>query len=76
MPVVALAGTAARAFSDGRAVAIGALGDALPHNTMALVNVAYNISYGWTKPLKVEESGPVVGRLLSEIASESTPTGW
>lgn len=25
-------------------------GDALPHNTMALVNVAYNISFGWTKP--------------------------
>jgi hypothetical protein len=50
MPGVALAGTAALAFSDGRAVAIGAPGDALPHNTMALVNVAYNISYGWTKP--------------------------
>jgi cytochrome c peroxidase len=40
----------ALAFSDGRAVAVGALGDPLPHNTMALVNVAYNISFGWTKP--------------------------
>jgi cytochrome c peroxidase len=26
------------------------LGDALPHNAMALVNVTYNISFGWTKP--------------------------
>jgi cytochrome c peroxidase len=40
----------ALSFSDGRAVAVGALGDALPHSAMALVNVAYNISFGWTKP--------------------------
>jgi len=40
----------ARAFSDGRPVAIGATGDALPHNAMALVNVAYNLSFGWNKP--------------------------
>jgi cytochrome c peroxidase len=29
---------------------MGARGQALPHSAMALVNVAYNISYGWTKP--------------------------
>jgi cytochrome c peroxidase len=40
----------ARAFSDGRRVAVGATGQALPHNAMALVNVAYNISFGWMKP--------------------------
>jgi cytochrome c peroxidase len=40
----------ARAFSDARPVAIGATGQALPHNAMALVNVAYNLSFGWTKP--------------------------
>jgi cytochrome c peroxidase len=40
----------ARAFSDDRRVAIGATGEALPHNAMALVNVAYNISFGWMKP--------------------------
>jgi cytochrome c peroxidase len=40
----------ARSFSDGRPVAVGALGDALPRNAMALVNVAYNTSFGWTKP--------------------------
>lgn len=39
----------ARSFSDGRPVAVGATGEALPHNALALVNVAYNISFGWTK---------------------------
>ena len=39
----------ARSFSDGRAVAVGATGAALPHSAMALVNVAYNISFGWTR---------------------------
>ena len=39
----------ARAFSDGRRVALGATGQPLPHNAMALVNVAYNISFGWTR---------------------------
>ena len=37
-------------FSDGRKVAVGATGEALPHSAMALVNVAYNVSFGWTKP--------------------------
>jgi cytochrome c peroxidase len=40
----------ARAFADGRSVAVGARGDALPRNAMALVNIAYNITFGWTKP--------------------------
>jgi len=40
----------ARAFTDGRRVAVGATGAATRHNSMALVNVAYNTSYGWTKP--------------------------
>jgi cytochrome c peroxidase len=40
----------ARAFSDGRTVAVGATGEALRHNALALVNVAYNLSFGWDKP--------------------------
>jgi cytochrome c peroxidase len=40
----------ARAFSDGRPVAVGATGAKLAHNAMALVNVAYNVSFGWTTP--------------------------
>lgn len=39
----------ARSFSDGRTVAVGATGEALPHNAMALINVAYNVSFGWTR---------------------------
>ena len=40
----------ARSFSDGRSLAVGATGERLPHSAMALVNVAYNVSFGWTKP--------------------------
>lgn len=39
-----------RAFSDGRPLAVGATGAKLMHNAMALVNVAYNVSFGWTTP--------------------------
>jgi cytochrome c peroxidase len=39
----------ARAFSDGRRVAQGATGQALAHNALALVNVAYNVSFGWSR---------------------------
>ena len=40
----------ARAYSDGRARAVGSTGELLTHGAMSLANVAYNISYGWTKP--------------------------
>jgi cytochrome c peroxidase len=40
----------ARSFTDGKPRAVGTLGDTLPRNAMALVNVAYNVSFGWTKP--------------------------
>ncbi len=38
----------ARAFTDARALAVGATGQVLNRNAMALVNVAYNVSYGWS----------------------------
>ncbi|HTT00523.1 MAG TPA: cytochrome c peroxidase [Steroidobacteraceae bacterium] len=40
----------ASAFTDHRARAVGATGATLPHSAMALVNVAYNVSYGWSDP--------------------------
>ena len=40
----------ARAFTDARTLAAGATGQTLQRNAMALVNVAYNTSYGWTSP--------------------------
>jgi cytochrome c peroxidase len=40
----------ARAFTDGRAVAVGATGQTLTRSAMSLINAAYNISFGWMKP--------------------------
>ncbi|HEY8509276.1 MAG TPA: cytochrome c peroxidase [Steroidobacteraceae bacterium] len=40
----------AKSFTDGRRVGVGATGAELKHNSMALVNVAYNVSFGWQKP--------------------------
>ena len=37
----------ARAFTDGRAHALGSTGQAHPRSAMSLTNVAYNSSYGW-----------------------------
>jgi len=39
-----------RAFTDGRAVALGATGQPTANGAMSLANVAYNISFGWSKP--------------------------
>jgi cytochrome c peroxidase len=61
----------ARAFSDGRPVAVGATGEALPHNAMALVNVAYNVSFGWMKPqvrsLEAQMLEPLLSRHPIEL---------
>ena len=40
----------ARAFTDGRARAVGATGQVLRHNAMPLANAAYNVSFGWSRP--------------------------
>ncbi|HEU4427936.1 MAG TPA: MbnH family di-heme enzyme [Myxococcota bacterium] len=40
----------ARAFSDGRARAVGATGELHPRSAMALANVAYNVRFGWDDP--------------------------
>jgi cytochrome c peroxidase len=40
----------ALAFTDGRAVAEGALGDRLPRAAMPLANVAYSPALGWADP--------------------------
>jgi cytochrome c peroxidase len=56
----------ARSFSDGRPVAVGATGDALPHNAMALVNVAYNISFGWAKPAVRSLEAQMLEPMLNE----------
>jgi cytochrome c peroxidase len=40
----------ARAFTDGRAQAIGSTGASHARSTMSLTNVAYNASFGWADP--------------------------
>ena len=40
----------ARAFTDGRAQAIGSTGANHARSTMTLANVAYNASFGWADP--------------------------
>jgi cytochrome c peroxidase len=56
----------ARSFSDGRPVAIGATGEALAHNALALVNVAYNVSFGWMKPQVRSLEAQMLEPLLNE----------
>jgi cytochrome c peroxidase len=61
----------ARSFSDGRARAVGATGASLSTRTMALVNVAYNLSYGWQHPeltsLEAQMRLPLLNRHPVEI---------
>ncbi len=40
----------ARAFTDGRARALGATGEPHPRSAMSLANVAYNTRFGWEDP--------------------------
>jgi cytochrome c peroxidase len=60
-----------RSFSDGRALAVGTTGSTLPHNALALVNVAYNVSFGWTEPrvrsLEAQMLKPLLSRHPIEL---------
>ena len=60
-----------RSFSDGRSLAVGATGETLPHNALALVNVAYNVSFGWTEPqvrsLEAQMLKPLLSRHPIEL---------
>jgi cytochrome c peroxidase len=56
----------AKAYSDGRALAVGATGDTLRHSAMSLVNIAYNISYGWTRPELQSLEAQMLEPLLNE----------
>jgi cytochrome c peroxidase len=61
----------ARAFSDGRPLARGATGEALTHNALTLVNVAYNLSFGWNTPavhsLEAQMRTPLLNRHPIEL---------
>jgi cytochrome c peroxidase len=55
-----------RAFSDARARSVGAKGELLAVNAMALINVAYNVSYGWSKPSLRSLEAQMLEPLLNE----------
>ena len=59
----------AHSFAQDRPVAIGATGEALAHNAMALVNVAYNISFGWTNPGRRPELQSLESQMLEPLLS-------
>jgi len=56
----------ARSFTDGRATALGATGQPTANGAMALVNVAYNVSYGWSKPTVQSLEAQMLEPLLNE----------
>jgi len=60
-----------RSFSDGRVVAVGATGEPLAHNALALVNVAYNVSFGWSgrhaRSLESQMLEPILNRHPPEL---------
>ena len=61
----------ALSFTDGKPRAVGTLGDTLPRSAMALVNVAYNVSFGWIKPglrsLEAQMREPLLNRHPVEL---------
>jgi cytochrome c peroxidase len=61
----------ARSYTDGRAHAVGATGAVMAHSSMALINVAYNLSYGWQQPqissLEAQMRQPLFNRHPVEI---------
>jgi cytochrome c peroxidase len=64
----------ARAFTDGRRVAVGATGEALQRNAMSLANVAWNVSFGWDDPsprtLEAQMLKPLLNQHPIELGAE------
>ena len=56
----------ARAFTDGRRLAVGATGEQLNRNAMSLANVAWNVSFGWTDPRPRTLEAQMLKPLLNE----------
>jgi cytochrome c peroxidase len=61
----------ARSYTDGRALAVGATGATLTRSALSLVNVAYNLSFGWQSPavtsLEAQMRQPLFNRHPVEI---------
>jgi cytochrome c peroxidase len=61
----------AHSYTDGRALAVGSDGGLMPRSAMALVNVAYNLAYGWQHPelrsLEAQMRQPLFNRHPVEV---------
>jgi cytochrome c peroxidase len=61
----------ARSYTDGRALAVASDGAPMRRSAMALVNVAYNLSYGWQHPefrsLEAQMRQPLFNRHPFEV---------
>ena len=55
-----------RAYTDGRALVVGATGTALRRSAMPLLNVAYNLCFGWQQPRVTSLEMQMRQPLLSE----------
>lgn len=68
----------ARAFTDGRARALGATGELHMRSTPSLVNVAYNASFGWDNPdireLEAQANVPLLGEDPLELGLSGRET--
>ena len=56
----------ARAFTDGRAQAIGSTGSVHPRSAMSLSNVAYNVSFGWADAVTRSLEGQIAVPMFNE----------
>jgi cytochrome c peroxidase len=61
----------ARSYTDGRALAVGSDGAVMSRSALALVNVAYNLTYGWQHPefrsLEAQMRQPLFNRHPVEV---------
>jgi cytochrome c peroxidase len=65
----------ARAFSDGRARALGSTGELHPRSAMSLVNVAYGVRFGWADPDVKSLEQQVLVPLLNQTPVEMGAQG-
>lgn len=64
-----------RAFTDGRALAVGSTGDVHPRNAPTLTNVAYNATLNWAHPTMLAMEQQIVVPMFGEHPVEMGITG-
>lgn len=65
----------ARAFTDGRVVAVGSTGEVHPRNSQTLTNVAYNATLTWANPVLRELEHQILIPIFGDAPVELGVTG-